>query len=53
MICGPVLAIDMALTLPSKYCVMERVKRMLAYNCHDLKLKEVPSYMKSGVEVCI
>lgn len=45
------LGIDIALTMPSKYCVMERVKRMLAYNCNDLRLKEVPQYMKSGVEV--
>lgn len=46
-----VAGIDLALTLPSKFCVMERVKRMLAYNCHDLRLKEVPQYMKSSVEV--
>lgn len=42
---------DLALQVPSKYCIMERVKRMLAYNCSDLKLKEVPQYLKSGVEV--
>lgn len=48
-----VAGIDMALTLPSKFCIMERVKRMLGYNCSDLKLKEVPQYMKSGVEVCL
>lgn len=46
-----VSCIDVALAMASKYCVMERVKRMLTYSCHDLKLKEVPQYLKSGVEV--
>lgn len=47
----PVASFDPALTLPSKFCVIDKVRRMLAYNCQDLRLKEVPQYMKSGVEV--
>lgn len=43
--------LSLELPVPNKYCTMERVQRMLAYNCYDLRLKDVPQYMRSGVEV--
>lgn len=30
-------------------CTLERYQKMVGYNCADLKLKEVPQYLKSGL----
>lgn len=32
-------------------CQMERVHNMLAYNCADMKLNEIPKYLKDKTEV--
>lgn len=39
------------LDLTPKSCTMERAFRMLGYVCSNLNLKEVPQFLKSGVEV--
>lgn len=45
-------AIDLALLVPNKKdCTMERVQRLVAYNCNNLKYKEVPQNLQSGAEV--
>jgi hypothetical protein len=36
---------------PSKHCHVERVKRMLGYNCVKLELRSIPTYIKSSTEV--
>lgn len=39
-------------TLPSdmtKRCTLERYQKMIGYNCADLKLKEIPQNLKSGL----
>lgn len=30
-------------------CTLERYQKMVGYNCADLKLKEIPQYLKSGL----
>lgn len=32
-------------------CQTERVHSMLAYNCADMKLNEIPKYLKEKTEV--
>jgi hypothetical protein len=41
------------LNKPSKHCALERVHRMLGYNCVKLDLKLIPSYIKSSTEVSL
>lgn len=32
-------------------CQIERVHNLLAYNCADMKLNEIPKYLKTSTEV--
>lgn len=33
------------------HCTMDRVYRLLGYDCSNMNLKEVPQHLKSSVEV--
>lgn len=33
------------------FCTLERVGRMLAYDCSNMELKEVPQKLRPGVQV--
>lgn len=36
---------------PRKHCTLERVHKMLGYNCAKLELREFPKNLKSSTEV--
>lgn len=33
------------------YCTLEKVHRMLAYDCSNMELKDVPQKLRTGVQV--
>lgn len=35
------------------YCTLERVGRMLAYDCSNMELRDVPQKLRPGVQVMI
>lgn len=37
----------------SKRCFVDRVHKMIAYNCASLGLKEIPKYLKTTTEVSL
>lgn len=39
------------LNKPASYCVLERVHKMVGYNCAKLELRTIPTYLKSSTEV--
>jgi hypothetical protein len=39
------------LNQPPKRCIMERVHRMIGYNCAKLELREIPKTIKTSTEV--
>lgn len=35
----------------TKRCYLDRVHKMIAYNCANLKLTDIPKYLKTSIEV--
>lgn len=37
----------------SKRCFLDRVHKMIAYNCASLELRDIPKYLKTTTEVSL